>query len=243
MEGAAESAAASVSSGDVDYLKPMHDSAVGTGTGPAADASASSGGDASAAANANASTNADTAPTTSSTFLSTDNCPLPARPQPARAGRAHSAGTRRPQYGKRLRAMEAAAESAAASVSPSDASAGEQNELDELSPADLLKLLNVLGAPPGTDLEAAASDASAAMLDDVDLTAAELERVLDLLGAPPNPNPMLEQIVLQGAREEAAFTCQPVREPTAAPPAAPEGAAESRPDLQQPESAGMDCPD
>ena len=117
------------------------------------------------------------------------------------------------------------------------------NELDELSPADLLKLLNVLGAPLGTDLEAAASDASAAMLDDVDLTAAELERVLDLLGAPPNPNPMLEQIVLQGAREEAAFTCQPVREPTAAPPAAPEGAAESRPDLQQPESAGMDCPD
>ena len=82
-----------------------------------------------------------------------------------------------------------------------------------VSPAGLLKVLDALGAPPGAAAAVSASGATFEMPSGV--SAAELEAVLDMLGAPPNPNPMLEQLVLQGAKEEevaALFVCQPVSE-------------------------------
>ena len=145
--------------------------------------------------------------------------------------------------------VEDASESLSVSAPASNVSAGAPNEL---TPAELLQILDVLGAPPNSnpeevELHMAAGDGSAVMSDDTELSAAELEAVLDLLGAPPNPNPMLEQLVLQGGREVGPppppLICQPVREPVAPPSASPQTAALPCSTAQQPETTGLDCPD
>ena len=150
--------------------------------------------------------------------------------------------------------VEDAIESPAMSTLVSDVSVGAPNEP---TAAELLQVLDVLGAPPNSNPEGtsgtrsgllmAAGDGSMDMSDDAELSVAELEAVLDLLGAPPNPNPMLEQMVLQGGREAGPppppLICQPVRQPAAPPSTPPKSAAQPCSTAQPPESAGMDCPD
>ena len=124
----------------------------------------------------------------------------------------------------------------------------------QFNPSDLLKVLDALSAPPGAAAAVSASGASFELPGGASAT--ELMAVLDLLGAPPNPNPMLEQMVLDGAREEevaALLVCQPVKEAgTATPsrPAAPskpatpaKAAAKLRAGDRQDDSIDWDAPD